>query len=223
MAARAAREGLFGTADTSVFASRLTRDLGRRFLFDDIGTKPYPTARQGLAAIEAVRQIADAERLDPSSVAEIVVRLPEAQRSIVDHPAPSVSRFASIVSVQYQIALALIAPARLFDVRRTPPLVDHRVRALMSKVRVRRSRDLDGLYPRTWPARVEIKAGGRRYRRFVLHPRGDARNPFGWDDAARKFITLAAPAIGETTATRVVAEMRDAAASAHVPPLWDLR
>ena len=192
-------------------------------MFDDIGIKPYPTARQGLAAIEAARQIADIEQLDPSGIDEIVVRLPEAQRSIVDHPAPPASRFASIVSVQYQIALAVIWPDRLLDVRRTPPFVDDRIRALMSKSRVRRARELDRLYPKAWPASVEIKAGGRRYHRVVQHPCGDSRNPFGWDDAARKFVALAAPVIGEATATRAVAEMQNAGASADLPPLWDLR
>ena len=223
LAARGAREGLLGTAGDFVWATRLTRDLGRRFLFDDIGIKPYPTARQGLAAIEAARQIADTEKLDPTEIDQIVVRLPEAQRAIVDHPAPPASRFASIVSVQYQIALALTAPDRLLDVRRTPPFVDDRLRALMSKIRVRRARELDKHYPNAWPARVEITAGGRRYSRFVLHPRGDAHDPFGWDDVARKFLALAGPVIGEAAAGRAVTGLRRAGANAPMPPLWDLR
>ena len=221
-AARASRAGLLGTADHLALGPRLTNRLGRRVLFDHIGMKPYPTARQGLSAIEAARQIAAAEQLDPSGIDEIVVHLPEAQRAIVDRPEPPASRFASIVSVQYQIALALIAPARLLDVRRTPPFVDAGVRALMSKIRVRRARDLDKHYPRAWPARVDIKAGGRRYSRFVRHPRGDARMPFGWDDEARKFLALAGPAIGEAAASRVVDGMRDAGASAVMPALWEL-
>ena len=93
----------------------------------------------------------------------------------------------------------------------------------MSKIRVRRARDLDAQYPRAWPARVDIRAGGRRYSRLVRHPRGDARNPFGWDDAARTFLALAGPAIGEAAALRVVAGMRDAGASADMPALWERR
>ena len=223
LAARGAREGLLGTTGDVVSAARLTKDLGRRFLFDDIGTKPYPTARQGLAAIEATRQIADAELLEPTGIDEIVVRLPESQRVIVDHPAMPTTRFASIVSVQYQIALALTAPERLLDVRRTPPFVDGRVRALMSKIRVRRARELDKSYPKAWPARVEIKARGRRYSRLVQHPRGDAHDPFGWDDAARKFLALAGPVIGEAAASLAVTDLRRAGADAPMPPLWDLR
>jgi hypothetical protein len=47
LAARGAREGLLGTAGDVVWAARHTRDLGRRFLFDDIGAKPYPTRAAG--------------------------------------------------------------------------------------------------------------------------------------------------------------------------------
>jgi 2-methylcitrate dehydratase PrpD len=223
MAARAAREGLVAPADGVALGPRLTNGLGRRFLFDDIGVKPYPTARQGLAAIEAARELADTERIDPSGIDEIVVFVPEPQRAIVDRPAPPATRFASIVSVQYQIALALIASDRLLEVRRTPPFVDRRVRGLISKIRVRRARDLDRHYPRAWPARVEIRANGRRHSRLVLHPRGDARNPFGWDDMSRKFLAIAGPVIGEASASRVVGEMRDAAATAEMPALWMCR
>lgn len=222
-AARAAREGLVGTADRAALGPRLTHGLGRRFLFDGIGIKPYPTARQGLAAIEAAREVADAWRIDASGIDTIVVHLPEPQRAIVDRPGPPPTRFASLVSVQYQIALALIAPDRLLDVRRTPPFVDDRVRGLISKIRVRRARDLDRYYPRAWPARVEITTGGRRYSRLVLHPRGDARNPFGWDEMLQKFLALAGAPIGEASASRVVAGMRDARASAEMPALWELR
>ena len=222
-AAAAAREGLVGTADHVALGPRLTSGLGRRFLFDDIGVKPYPTARQGLAAIEAARELVERRRIDPSAIDEIVVHLPEPQRAIVDRPVPPATRFASVVSVQYQIALALIAPDRLVDVRRTPPFVDDRVRALMSKIRVRRARDLDRHYPRAWPARIEIRADGRRHGRLVLHPRGDARNPFGWDDVSRKFVALAGPAIGEASAVRVVSEMRGAVAAADMPALWAWR
>jgi 2-methylcitrate dehydratase PrpD len=224
LAAQGAREGLVsagtGRLLTHKALKRLTRGLGRRYLSDDIGMKPYPTARQGLSAIEAARFIAGARHLDPASIDEIVVRLPKHQRTVVDHSEMPDSRFASIVSAPYQIALALLEPDRLFDVRRTPPFADDRVRELMSKIRVRRARELDDQYPDTWPARVDIAAGGRRFTRLVRHPHGDARHPFGWDDVARKFCALAGPILGTARADRVVGDMRAATADAAMPTLW---
>jgi 2-methylcitrate dehydratase PrpD len=222
-AARAAREGLVAASDGGIVGKGLTNGLGRHFLFDDVGMKPYPTARQALAAIDAARELAGSERIDRSSIDAIVVHLPQPQRTIVDRPSPPMTRFASIVSVQYQVALALVAPERLHDVQRTPPLVDDRIRELMSKIRVRRARDLEKHYPRAWPARVEITSGGRRYSRLVLYPHGDARDPCGWDDMERKCVALAAPAIGEANAVRAVGEMRSAPAIAEMPALWAYR
>jgi len=210
-AAKSAREGLTSTGRPVVARPRrLTFGLGTRYLFDDVGVKPYPIARQALAAVEAARQIVDSERVEPVAIDEIVVSLPEGQRAIVDRPALPSSRFESIVSVQYQIALALLAPDRLTDVRRTPPFVDARLRRLMSRVRVRRAPELDRHYPRAWPARVDLRAHGRRHRRIVMHPRGDSRNPFEWNDEAQKFCQLAGPILGVTAAEEFISNMRAA-------------
>jgi 2-methylcitrate dehydratase PrpD len=222
-AARAAREGLVAGTDHVGLGPQLTNGLGRRFLFDDIGMKPYPTARQGLAAIEAVRELAVTKRIDLDDIHEIVVHLPERQRAIVDRPELPQTRFASIVSAQYQIALALVASDRLHDVQRTPPFMDDRIHGLIRRIRLRRSRDLDGHYPRAWPARVEIAIGDRRYERLVLHPRGDARRPLGWDDLLKKCLALVGPVIGNEKAEQVVGEMHRAAAPAEMPALWAWR
>jgi 2-methylcitrate dehydratase PrpD len=215
-AAEAARAGLLGTcADRPALPAR----PGRSWLFDDIGTKPYPTARQALAAVEAARDLAREEEIDPNQIDEMLVLLPEPQRRIVDRFGLPGSRFESVVSVQYQIALALVAPAQLPDVRRTPPFVNASVRALLRKIKVRRARALERDYPRVWPARVEIRTRGHLLKRLVRHPHGDARRPFTWDDMALKFRRLAGPVIGEAQADRIVQAWRTAAPSSPVPLL----
>lgn len=180
----AARSARCGFVAAGAAPQRAARGLGGKWLFDEIGMKPYPTARQALAAIEAARELAADG--DVSTVDKIVVELPERQRTIVDRRRAPRTRLESFVSVQYQIALALAEPARLADVFRTPPFVDERVRRLMLRISVRRARDLDAAYPRTWPARVTVATRGRRGSRVVRYPRGDARNPLTWDDVAQK-------------------------------------
>lgn len=208
LAARSARAGLIST---TAVPKRLTTGLGRRWLFDEIGMKPYPTARQALAAIEAALEVASTH--DVSDLKEIVVGLPRHQQAIVDRPDVPHARFESIANVQYQIALALVAPDQLRDVRRTPPFVDDRVRRLMSRVKVRRARDLDAAYPRTWPARVEFRLRRGRVTRLIRHPRGDARNPLTWDDVVKK--------CGD--AGGLAGDLRVATLDSAVPPLWALR
>jgi 2-methylcitrate dehydratase PrpD len=213
-AAQAADAGLLGTcADVPALPAR----PGRSWLFDHISVKPYPTARQALAAIEAVRDLSREEEIDLRRIDAMVVFLPEPQRRIVDRPGVPATRFESIVSVQYQIALALVAPSQLLDVRRTPPFVDAAVRSLLRKIHVRRARDLERDYPRIWPARVEFRAGGRLLQRLVRHPHGDARHRVTWDDVALKFKRLASPITGDAEAERIVRSWREATPASPVP------
>jgi 2-methylcitrate dehydratase PrpD len=221
LAARAVREGLRANQPAAA-GPRLSAGLARRYLFDEIGMKPFATARQGLAAIEAAREIVGRHHLDATVIDRIVVALPALQRRIVDRAANPATRFESIVSVQYQIALAIVAPDRLLDVDRTPPFSSDAIRRVQSRIEVGRGRDLDAHYPRSWPARVTIAAGRRRLTRVVVHPRGDARRPLGWDDVATKFERLAAPAIGVDAARRTVRAMRNATPNARIPALWEL-
>jgi len=202
LAATAARDGLVGPDDLlethlgRIAGVRISRklllvDLGRAYLLDEVGMKPFPTARQGLAAIEACRELVYSEAIDVASIQEIVVEVPESQRWVIDHPELPQDRMASIVSVQYQIALALLEPACCSDIRRSHPLLNDRIRALMAKVIVRRAKALEGNYPAIWAAQVMINVKGRRLRRTLLHPRGDDNNPLGWTDLARKYNGLA--------------------------------
>src|SRR5436309_12653627 len=157
--------------------------VGRRFLFDEIGLKPYPIARQALAAVEACRQLAGS---GAKGISAITVGVPSAQSRIIDRPALPSNRMQSIASVQYQIALALLSPDRLMEFDRTPPFQTEALRSLAAKVRVRRDARLESQYPELWPARVVVERSGKRKSIVVDTPLGDARNPMQWDDVLLK-------------------------------------
>jgi 2-methylcitrate dehydratase PrpD len=89
-------------------------------------------------------------------------------------------------------------------------------------VRVERAPELEEHYPDRWPGEVEVKAAGRQVRRQVLNPRGDFRNPADWDDAIRKFQTIASPVIGSGEAEQVANLVRSLDPAAEMPPLWQL-
>jgi 2-methylcitrate dehydratase PrpD len=92
----------------------------------------------------------------------------------------------SIAGIQYQIALALLAPERRMDFARTPPFATPALRALAAKVHVRADARLETRYPDTWPARVVVKRSGKRQSALVSTPRGDARNPMEWEEILAK-------------------------------------
>ncbi|HXP88675.1 MAG TPA: MmgE/PrpD family protein [Bryobacteraceae bacterium] len=215
LAARSAHRGLSGSpqilerngyriAGVDISASRLLTGLGQRFLFDDLGMKPFPVARQALAAIQAARELGEAEKIDVSSISEIVIGVPAPQIRVIDHPEPPSSRLGSIVSVQYQTALALLEPERLLDINRTPPYSDRRIRELMTKVRVQRMPELEEHYPEAWPGHARIKAVRGESSRTVIYPPGDPKNQFDAGAVAKKFRGLAIPHLGVRGAEELI-------------------
>jgi 2-methylcitrate dehydratase PrpD len=222
LAARAACEGLRAVEPQDAVSQQLARDLPRRHLFDDIAMKPFATARQGLAAIEAARELVERNSIEAADIDNITVALPEMLRRIVDRPATPATRFESIVSVQYQIALAIVAPDRLVDIDRTPPFSSKALRRLQARVDVRRARNLEADYPAAWPARVTVVVGHRRFVGVMMRPPGDAADPLSWDAIAAKFERLTVPTIGVEVAPRTVRAIQHAHPNDVMPPLWEL-
>jgi 2-methylcitrate dehydratase PrpD len=193
-AAKAAKQGALGDvqllerhagriAGIRVSARRLLHGARTRFFFDEIGLKPYPMARQALAAVEACCELVGRHT---KGITAITVRVPAAQARIIDHPSWPANRMQSIAGIQYQIALALLAPERLTDIVRTPPFTTEPLQKLAAKVRVRADARLETLYPDAWPARVAVARSGKRQSVFVSTPRGDSRNPMVWEDVLAK-------------------------------------
>jgi 2-methylcitrate dehydratase PrpD len=200
-AAKAASSGILGPSDilervgfrlagVEIVKDALVDGLGERYHLDELGLKPYPVARQALAAVEACRELREAHELDASTIDAIVVEVPAAQRAVIDRPDVPTTRFASIVSVQYQAALALCAPEKLLDVARAPVFLSDELQRLMSRVRIASSAELDPLYPRIWPARVTVRRGGDELVSEIRHPRGDPESDFSWDDVIAKYQEL---------------------------------
>lgn len=224
-AAAAARSGIAGPEDlleryaarvagVSISTNRLLQNLGDTFLFDEIGMKPYPIARQALAAVEGIRELMAQERIKARDIEKIMIGVPDAQRWVIDHPELPSTRMESIVSVQYQIALQVVAPDERIVISSGRPFLNDAMRTIMAKIRVRHTPDLEKHYPAAWPAKVEIRAMGRRLQREVLHPHGDAKSPLDWRECSAKFIALGGP-------VAVIEQVRDLKPKGVMPKLWE--
>lgn len=194
LAAKAAMQGAPGDvqllercsgriAGVRISPRRLLQDAWTRFFFDETGLKPFPIARQALAAVEACRRLVGP---NTEGITAIMVGVPSAQARVIDQPGWPSNRMESIAGVQYQIALALLTPERLMEFERTPPFETKALRSLASKVRVRADARLEVQYPERWPARVIVQWETERKSMVVSTPHGDARNPIYWEDVLKK-------------------------------------
>lgn len=183
---------------------KLTEEVGIRFYIDETGMKPYPIARQALAAVEAFREIVFDNKIMPASIETIIIRVPKQLVGIINHPRLSGNRLEAISSVQYQIALAAISPDDLMDMEHQQINNDDAVVSIMDKVQVEPSPELNPYYPLTWPSRVEVSVRDNKFNREILYPRGDHRNKLDWNEVSAKFRRAASRKINQTAIDEII-------------------
>jgi 2-methylcitrate dehydratase PrpD len=155
---------------------RLTDDLGANSVYAALSMKPFCSAKQAIAAIEAFRAILD-RGVERDAITKVRVRVPPAYAGMIATRAEPGARQSTMVSVAHQIGLAAYSPRRLYDVDRSLPDVDANVAKLAAKVEVIADSPLETFYPQHWPAEVEIEAGGEAFRHRVVAANGDPEHP----------------------------------------------
>jgi 2-methylcitrate dehydratase PrpD len=184
-------DGLFlSTFGLDLDSRLLLEGLGRDYKVETVGLKPYCTARQALATVEAFQILLKGSRLDPADIESIDVTVPEQYSHMIDKGAFPEDRLGSITSVQYQLALAAYYEDDLFDIHRKLLRNEERVHRLMQKVGVRPSSDLAAMFPQKWAGKISLRALGRTYEQTVLTPKGDSNQPMGWNDVQEKIKRL---------------------------------
>lgn len=157
-----------------------------------VSIKPHASCRHTHPAVDAALQIRS--RLGPAveQIDTAAVDTYQATLALTDHPAP-LHPHACKFSMHYCVASALLRgsvgladfdPAEIMDPAR---------RALMQRVTVHHSPDLEARYPAAWPARVTVTlSDGRTLVQSVDYPKGDPENPLSWDELKAKFRLMVA-------------------------------
>jgi 2-methylcitrate dehydratase PrpD len=186
LATYAARDGMLGDPDAlgvltgagDVMARAAEPGIAR------VDAKPFCTARQALAAVEAARTARG--ELGDAPIAEIEVAVPAAYRAMVDQAEPG-GRMTSIISALRQIALALTDDAGLYDVTRDDLTLPEGAAQLMAATHVVADDELTELYPEHFAARVRMRAAdGGEAHCLVRDPLGARERPLGWADVREK-------------------------------------
>ncbi len=118
---------------------------------DEVSVKPFPIAKQSLAAIEAALRLRDRAELGPARI-----HVPDAYARMVGAAARSESRLSRLSSASWNLALALRRPQELQDLERPLSPDDPQLARLSASFEVVEDPELSRLYPHRWPARVEM-------------------------------------------------------------------
>ena len=79
----------------------------------------------------------------------------------------------------------------------------------MGKVKVTGEIELDRYFPQSWPGRVRISLrDGSSHTREIIIPKGEKENPMSVQEVEEKFLSLAAPVLGDSKARSVIGEVQ---------------
>lgn len=204
LAARADYAGDAGLLDKSWLADthgvaldreKLTANLGTNSVYATLSMKPFCSAKQAIAAVEAFRAIlASGVRRD--AIGKVRVRVPPAYAGMISTRAEPGARQSTLVSVAHQIALAAFDAERLYEVDRSAPVIDPQVAQFAAMVEVVPDPTLESYYPQHWPAEVEVEAAGETARRRVIDAKGDPEHPLGRAEVDDKAHRVLDPMLG---------------------------
>lgn len=187
-------------------ACALTEGLGGPPALAAVSIKPWCSAKQIVAPVTAFTELLDRDSIEPSVIESVVIAVAPEEAKLIDRPDPSADRLGGITSAQYQLALAALFRDELCDVVRARAHREGPFRDLMSRISVVPDETLTAHRPRSWPARVTVRAAGSPARTAtVVQAPGDPDDPLDWDQVLAKHRAarsgLAASALSDLATT----------------------
>jgi 2-methylcitrate dehydratase PrpD len=201
-----AEDGGFCRATSDqVDLSLITDDLGVRFVSSETNIKPYACCASSHSAVDAVLALAAGNAFEPGDVEQILVKTAKSVVVQCGFAYEAKSVLQAQMSLQYIVAVALLEGAALLEQFSEAKIADPRVVDLAGRVRFSVDPDIDRLYPRRYPNRVEIVLkNGQRFETRIDFPKGSVEHPMSFDEVAGKFRSLAGHAVPAAQAERII-------------------
>ncbi len=190
------KKGFCRIYSTEAAPERLVADLGRTWLIETNGHKPYACGVVLHPLIDAVIALRDKTALDPARIDEITLRVHPLVLSITGVVEPSTglqSKFSVYHSAAVAYADGNAGVPQYTDAKANDPVIV----ALRRKVKAVADPTL-----RNDEARASLGAGAIRAEAHVPHASGSAQNPMSDAAIEAKFMANAIPVIGTARAQR---------------------
>jgi len=196
-------KGFFKATSGDFDAAKCLAHLGKEFFFERNSIKYHASCGHTHSAIDAVLQATGGAALAADDIEKVTVALYQGALDLLADVEPTTPYLAKF-NLPFCIASALrFGHASLadFSVDRTR---DPEMGRLMQKIELQSDPQLSALYPRKWPARVEIvKHSGDRLFGSVTYPKGDPENPLSESEVVLKFKALTRGLITDEWADRL--------------------
>jgi 2-methylcitrate dehydratase PrpD len=197
-------KGFFKATAEGFQAARCLEGLGAIFHFERNSLKQHASCGHTHSAIDAVLEATRGRRLQPNEVKTVNVRVYQGALDLLGEVDPS-SPYLAKFCLPYCIATAIrFGQADLADFT-NDRLQNDDLAKLMTRIHIESDPALDALYPRKWPARVEIvTTDDTRLAGAVDVPKGDPENFPTDTEIIDKFKNLTKALISSDAANKIV-------------------
>jgi 2-methylcitrate dehydratase PrpD len=204
------RDGFLHGYSRNSVPERLTERLGDSFEILHTAVKPHACCRYMQGPIDAVLALRREHNIETAQIQRIEIAVLQAGWGIVAEPRAKKYNPELVVDTQFSMpfgaAVAVLDGAAGLAQFTVEKARSQKTRDLMNKVALVKDPEIEATFPREWPARVAIElASGRRYDKFIRHPKGDPENPLSWDEMAAKFRALAGAVLPAERCDEIIA------------------
>ena len=169
--------------------------------------KPYPACRHTHCGIDAALELR--KTIDPLKIRKIELFLYHNAIPAVGIIRVPKSTDDAKFSICYSVAAALLKGRFSFEELQVDSISDEMV-SLIEKITLIEDNDLENVQKGIRGARMRIHLDDGDVRETtVLIPKGDAANPFTWNDVADKFRSCAETVLSEKAVTDIIAFVRN--------------
>ena len=183
-------KGFFKATSSDFDGAKCLAHLGKEFYFERNSIKCHASCGLTHSAIDAVLQATQGASLAPEDVKSVSVSVYQGCLDLLMNIEPTTPYLAKF-NLPFCVALALrFGHADVADF--TPERIrDPEMIRLISKIQIQSDPDLSAVYPRKWPARVEIvMRSGKHLMGATEYPKGDPENPLSESEVLGKFKSL---------------------------------
>jgi len=191
-------EGRFGflhSYSDGADSSKVLLDLGKPFEVMKTSLKPHACCRYKQAPIDGIINIMKENSLKAEEVKGVTLGILKAGFPIIAEPEESKYNPKNVVDAQFSMpfgAAVAILYGRASLNEYTPENIGcAKIKEMMSRVTCVEDPELNKVFPKQWPASVQIATkDGRRFSTRVDYPKGDPENPLTQEEVLSKFDDL---------------------------------
>ena len=175
--------------------SKVLANLGDSYEITKISVKPYACCRYEHGSLDGILRIMKEHNLKAAEVKEVILGILKAGWGIIAEPMELKRNPKTVVdaitSMPFGAAVAILYGKASVDEYTQENVDSPKIKELMNKVSCVQDPELERVFPKQWPATVEIVTkDGRRFSTRIDYPKGDPENPFSWEDLIDKYNDL---------------------------------